>query len=67
MDTTIEITSKYGHYSIQPVRGEEYFQIYEYKRGVGSFTGLYPKTLSEAFSLVCGAMLEKQWKERNGN
>jgi len=50
----------YGRYYIRNIRGEETYQIYEEKRGVQSFTGIYADDLETAIHDVCELIRMKQ-------
>jgi len=60
--TDITINTRYGTYYIRQVRGEEEYQIYEERSGVGSFTGIYADSVKEAFTEVY-KLLDKRMEE----
>ena len=51
---------EYGKYYIRQIRGEDTYQIYEEKRGVQSFTGIYSECLEDAIHNVCELVRMKQ-------
>jgi hypothetical protein len=51
---------EYGRFFVRQVRGEDTFQIYEEKRGIQSFTGIYGNSLEDAISKVCELIRMKE-------